>query len=141
MSVNLYYDDFEIGKEYPVFSYSISQEELNTHRNSYSYVLEGLETSNDVPSDVISPFALNSFLAIRASFGMPDGVLHAREKMVLHKPAFASDQLHVKLHVLDKYKKNGRPFIVFRHTVTRQDDQPVMDIDRTICWIQKQGEA
>lgn len=141
MSVNLYYDDFEIGKVYPVFSYSISQEELNTHRNSYSYVLDEREASDDVPEDVISPFALNSFLAIRASFGMPDGVLHARENIVLHAPAFASDQLQVELSVLDKYEKNGRPFIVFRHRITRQNDEPVMDIDRTICWIQKQGEA
>ena len=140
VSTNLYYDDFEIGKVYPVFGHSISQDELAVHRRCYEYTPEWDGPDEAARDDsMIPPFALNSFLAMRASFGMPDGVLHSREAMTLHAPAYASDQLEVELSVIDKYERNGRPFIVFRHRVTRQGGEPVMDIDRTICWIRPQG--
>jgi acyl dehydratase len=55
----------------------------------------------------------------------------------MHAPAYVSDRLRVELSVLEKYERNGRPFIVFRHRVTRQEGEPVMDIDRTVCWKRK----
>lgn len=141
VGVNLYYDDFEIGQTYPMFEYSISAEDMAVHRASYECLFEGMPDTEPADDEtIVSPFAVNSFLAIRAAFGMPDGVLHARETLHLHAPARVTDQLRVELSILDKYERNGRPFIVFRHRVMRQESELVMDIDRTICWIRKERE-
>lgn len=138
MGVKLYYEDFEIGMTYPIFEYAISAEDMELHRASYDYTLEGMEdTAPSASEKVISPFAINSFLAMRSVIAMPDGVLHARETLHLHSPAYVADRLHVELSVLDKYERNGRPFLVFRHRVTRDKGDPVMDIDRTVCWLRK----
>lgn len=136
--MSLYYDDFEAGQTYPVFEYAISAEDMAVHRASYEWTIEGLDgAAPAVGDEIISPFAINSFLAMRASFDMPEGVLHAREILRMHAPAHVSDRLRVELSVLEKYERNGRPFIVFRHRVTRQEGEPVMDIDRTVCWKRK----
>ncbi|MYN13869.1 hypothetical protein GSY71_12045 [Pusillimonas sp. TS35] len=138
--MNLYYDDFEIGQSYPIYECSISADDIAAHRASYECSFDW-ERDDEQSCDegVVSPFSLNSFLAIRASFGMPDGVLHARETLHMHAPAYVSDRLSVKLSVLDKYEHNGRPFIVFRHHIIREKGELVMEIDRTLCWIKKEG--
>lgn len=136
--MHLYYDDFEVGQTFPIFEYSISAEDMAVHRASYQCSLTAVENAeSDSLTDVISPFAINSFLAMRASMSMPDGVLHARETLRLHAPAYLSDRLQVQLSVVEKYERNGRPFVVFRHSVTREEGEAVMDIDRTICWVRK----
>ena len=67
---------------------------------------------------------------------MPDGLLHARETLELHAPAYPGDRLSLTLRVKSKYIKNDKKFVLMEHEITRVDDQRrIMTVDRLIVWV------
>ena len=136
-----YFDDFVEGHSYAPFKWRITAEDVAAFdgclavgplRRADGSVVEAAASSGTV----LSPFILNTFKAMRAGIRMPDGLLHAKETMMLHAPAQVGDELVAILKIKSKYLKNGRKFVVLEHTITRADDgKPVMTIDRLVVWV------
>jgi hypothetical protein len=136
-----YYDDFVEGYVYEPFIWRVSSEDATVlngclqvgelHREDGTVVAESSLVEN-----MLSPFILNTFKAMRARIRMPDGLLHAKETIVLHAPAREGDALRANLKIKAKYEKNGRRFVVLEHDIRRTDDDAqVMTLDRLVAWV------
>ncbi|WP_153139268.1 hypothetical protein [Paraburkholderia agricolaris] len=101
-----------------------------TRADGTAVVAEG-----DAERAPLSPFMLNTFKAMRAAINMPNGVLHAREQIVLQAPAFVGEALEAVLSVKSKYLKNDKRFVILELAITRvADRQPIMNIERRLTW-------
>lgn len=133
------YADIEEGKSYPPFSFSISAQDLDTFESSFAIDYPGnvVATAASDARRALPVFILNHFHGIRAAIKMPDGVLHAREKITLHSAAYADEVLHMTITVASKYMKNEKPFVVLEQAISRPADAAaIMTIERTLCWPQ-----
>lgn len=133
------YAAIQEGKRYLPFSFSISAQDLDTFEMSFA--VDYPEGFTPVPAAtqrrVLPVFVLNHFHGIRAVLPMPDGVLHAREKITLHNAAYADEVLDMTITVKSKYIKNDKPFVVLEQRISRPADATaIMTIERTLCWPQ-----
>lgn len=137
-----YYDDLVEGHAFPPYQWTVTDEDVaeleecvvvGPLRTPDGAAVPTTETAGRKP---LSPFMLNTFKAMRVAISMPDGLLHAREALDLHAPAYPGDRLSLTLRVKSKYIKNDKKFVLMEHAITRVDDQrPIMTVDRLIVWV------
>lgn len=133
------FDDFVEGQAFPPYDFAIPAEDaamlaaaldMGPLRRADGSAVEGA-----AEADGLSLFLLNTFQVQRNAFRMPDGILHARETLVSHGPAYAGEALRMTIQVKSKYERNGRLFIVLDLELTRRADQaPILTVERTLCW-------
>ncbi|RUQ72190.1 hypothetical protein EJ913_11605 [Azospirillum doebereinerae] len=145
-----YYDDLVEGHAFPPYQWTVT--DADVAELEACVVVGPLRTPDGtaVPTAVptaetatetagrkpLSPFMLNTFKAMRVAISMPDGLLHARETLELHAPAYPGDRLSLTLRVKSKHIKNDKKFVLMEHEITRVDDQrPIMTVDRLIVWV------
>jgi acyl dehydratase len=139
-TTHTYYDDLHEGQTFPSYTWTVTAEDA---KELSSCVKVGplrrpdgseVEAQAGAGPEPVSPFLLNTFKAMRASFSMPDGLLHARETMTFSEPVHPGDELTLKLSVESKYIKNDKKFVLLRHAISR-GGTPVMSVDRLIVWV------
>jgi hypothetical protein len=134
--------DFEEGRKYPPFDFVISEAQLKSFEQCFSVGplmrpggIELKGTERVQARRPLSAFLLNNFHAIRASMKMPNGVLHARETVRLHAPAYVGEALQLMMAVKSKYRKNDKPFIELEQVIVRRSDNAkIMSFERTLFW-------
>lgn len=136
------YDDFEEGCVYPPFDFTVTAADRAAFESCVTAApieRQGAGPLPETPEDEgrrpLSALLLNTFKVQRASFRMPEGVLHARETLRMHAPAYEDEPLRVAITVKSKYRRNDRPFVVLDLALTRvADGAPILTIERTLCW-------
>jgi len=137
-----YYDDLVEGHAFPPHHWTVTEEDVA--ELDACVVVGPLRRADgsEFPAapqparQALSPFLLNTFKAMRAAISMPDGLLHARETLELHAPAYPGDRLSLTLRVKSKYVKNDKKFVLMEHDIARVSDQRrIMTVDRLIVWV------
>jgi hypothetical protein len=140
--VEMLFADLEEGRTYPPFRFSI---DADTYRTFRQCVVAGpLQRADGTPVEgsggaaarrPLSPFVLNNFRAMRAVIKLPNGVLHAREALVLRGAVFEGDELEMVITIKSKYRKNEKNFVLLEQRIARAGEAaPVMSIERTLVW-------
>jgi hypothetical protein len=136
------YDDFEEGRVYPPYDFTVTAADRAAFESCVADAAVLRQGGAPLPQASatggrrpLSALVLNTFKVQRASFRMPEGVLHARETLTMHAPAYEDEPLRIAITVKSKYRKNDRPFVVLDLALTRiADGAPIMTVERTLCW-------
>jgi hypothetical protein len=135
------FDDFAEGQSFPPYDFTVTAQDRATFEDCVALgpltradgsVIEGVEPDVGGP---LSALELNTFQVQRSAFRMPDGVLHAREKLTVHAPAYEGERLRMHIKVASTYRRNDRPFVVLALELERLDDGTrILEVERTLCW-------
>lgn len=136
------YADLSPDGQYPDYTFTISKENCEdfawcvnhgpvtiTRNDGTTKTLEPVALNH------VSPFQLNNFLVMRAAFVMPDGILHAKEKLSNHAIVRPGDPLKMDLKVTERYIKREKKYLEFKMDVFNENDgNKVLEIERTAVW-------
>jgi acyl dehydratase len=83
---------------------------------------------------LVPPLLLDTLHALKAVLPFPEGVVHAREQVEFHAPGRVGDRATIRLHVLDKYTRNERRYVVFEQRATNQRGETLAVARKTLVW-------
>lgn len=134
--------DFQIGQKFPAVQYTVSSQEADKFLTTYEHS-QVRDAQGHVLSDVqksaavrpVHPLLAGSFQLQHAVFGWPFGVLHAREKITLHKPVYAGEPLEAMLEVKNKFIKNDKKFLIIQIEIRKVEGKyHALTVERTLVW-------
>jgi len=137
----LLYEDLTIGKEFPVFEYSITTELVSafvraTGDDNPLYKDETLCKGQGfqgvlAPSGLAGIFGRLSYLQHRR---MPPGGVLARQDMEFYGPFYVGETLKVKARVVDRFTKNERRFVVIESEAESPEGRKVALVRVMAIW-------
>lgn len=146
------YEDFAVGQRFPYGKKRMTAEEIIRFATKFdpqpmhldeeagkASILGGLAASGWHTSSVFMQLAYEAFIKNSTSQGAP-GVTDLRWK----RPVLAGDELSGYSTVLEKRLLRSRPnvgLVTFRHTVTNQHGEIVMELENPILFALRQPET
>jgi acyl dehydratase len=137
----LTYDSVEIGTEFPVYVYKLTEETVRRY-------CEAIEDPHPLFNDeeyakkegyktVVAPPTIAAIYALRAhkqKRKLPPGGIHAKQKFCFLRPVYPGDVLYCRAKVVDKYIKKDRKYVVIEVETKNQSGETVVISTSTGIW-------
>ena len=137
----LLYEDLQLGKEFPVFEYPITEElvdkfiaatgdENPLYKDEALCKKQGL-ASRLAPAGLAGIFGRLSYLQHHR---MPPGGILARQEMEFLGPFYVGETLRVCARVTERYLKKDKNYVTIESEAQRPDGEKVVVVRVTAIW-------
>jgi acyl dehydratase len=127
----LLFDDLNIGDQLPSTAYEVKGEIIKKYAEAVDddnpLYRDVSEAKRDGYKGVISPPTMAAVYTLQEILKVvPPGGIHAKQEFKFITPAIEGDKLTTKSHVIDKYIKKDRKWVIFETVTTNQRDEIIV---------------
>jgi 3-hydroxybutyryl-CoA dehydratase len=135
----LYFDDIEVGMEFPPVITKLTREDILNYAEAVEdfnplFLDENFAKNTKFKGLVNHPTTAAILKGYNTYTGLPPGIIHAKQRYKFYSPTRPGEELLTQAKVIDKYVKRGKKYVVIQSLTLNRQGEKKVESTATLIW-------